>query len=766
MFAVAALAACTSEQTIVAPQNEAIGFDTFVDNSTRANDVTTETIKDFGFGVYASVTNGAGQSGLILTNEEVSYDGAWGYSNTQYWVAGNDYNFTAIAPYTDAKWTYAPKDGKMAQHGVISFNNREAAANQDLVFASAARKVTEAPTSQPEAVKFTFNHMLSRVRFSFANGFQSAGNIELAVSNVHITDAYANGTLAVEDGAPVAAWTNLADKNLDVNFGVVAYDNSAVKYEATAAERIAEGAKLSSEYFYLIPNAEATAYEVTFDVTLFQAGVEIATYPHTVELKCAMNRGVSYDIKTTLTEKNTSNEEIYPIEFTVTAVEEWGAYNDVALEAKTVATAAELVAAIAEGGEIRLTKDINLDEVTTRAAAAGLVVDKDLILDGNGFTVKTTAVRALQFTEGANNVTIKNLTLDAPKSERGFQFQADGHNVVIENVTATSDNYTVYLTATSTNSNVVVKNCDLTGKNTINVWGKDHKVNVENTKITTIDNNTAEGYASVYNNADNTTVYVNGGEVVITGSANDSFGGVVTASGASIIFNGTEGTTTIEGQPFVINYDNGYTYSFSTFAEAVETAKDGETIVLCQDVQIDAPLSVSKKIVFDLNGKNISVGAFTESNGTISAGNTDSFAFWVKNGGDLTITGEGEISTAACDYSIAVWAQGGKVTINGGKFTNAGEGSDLIYASANGHVVINGGEFVACEKQDGVDGTDQAYSVLNLKGDNTGSSITCYGGRYYKFDPANNKSENPAVSFVAPGYESVVDGDYFKVVKL
>ena len=143
----------------------------------------------------------------------------------------------------------------------------------------------------------------------------------------------------------------------------------------------------------------------------------------------------------------------------------------------------------------------------------------------------------------------------------------------------------------------------------------------------------------------------------------------------------------------------------------------------------------------------------------------DSYAFWVKNGGDLTITGEGTVSTAACKYSIAVWAQGGKVTINGGKFTNAGEGSDLIYASANGHVVINGGEFVACKKQAGVDGTLEDYSVLNLKGDNTGSSITCYGGRYFMFDPANNKSENPAVSFVADGYKSVADGDYFKVVK-
>ena len=218
MLAVAAMVACSNEHTLVeAPMSDAIGFDTFVDNSTRANDVDINTIKDFGFGVYASVTNGTGDSGLILTNEEVTYDGAWGYTNTQYWVAGNDYNFAAIAPYTDQKWKYTPANGT-AQNGVIAFNNAEAKANQDLVFATAAREVDVAPTSKPDAVEFAFAHMLSRVRFSFANGFQSAGNIKLAVSNVHITDAYANGTIEVDGGEVAAAWTP-ADKNLDVVFG-------------------------------------------------------------------------------------------------------------------------------------------------------------------------------------------------------------------------------------------------------------------------------------------------------------------------------------------------------------------------------------------------------------------------------------------------------------------------------------------------------------------------------------------------------------------
>lgn len=727
MLAVAAMVACSTEDTLVqAPMSDAIGFDTFVDNSTRANDVDINTIKDFGFNVYASVTNSASESGLILTNEKVTYDGAWSYGNTQYWVAGNTYNFTAFAPAAEAKWKYTPANGT-AQNGEIYFDNAAAAANQDLVFAYANREVTEAYTSTPESVKFTFGHMLSRVRFSFTNGFQSNGNIKLAVSNVHITDAYANGTLEVEDGAPAAAWAP-ANKTLDVVFG-------------DAAATIIEGAKQSTEHFYLIPNAESATYTVTFDVTLYQAGVEIDTYSHEVELTCAMNRGMSYDIKTTLTPENTSDDDsvIYPIEFTVTEVEDWANYSEVALEAKTVATAQELVAAIAEGGEIRLTEDINLDDIVTRAAAAGLVVDKDLILDGNGYTVKTTAVRALQFIEGANNVTIKNLTLDAPNSERGFQFQADGHNVVIENVTATSGNYTVYLTATSTNSNVVVKNCDLTGLNTINVWGKDHKVNVENTKITTIDNSAVEGYASIYNNADNTTVYVNGGEVVITGSANDSFGGVVIASGASIIFNGTEGTTTIAGQPFVINYDNGYTYSFSTLAEAVETAKDGETIVMTQNATITSPVSIYNNITLDLNGKTL----------TAAAEGKEVDAIWVRDTAQVVITGNGTIN-ATFDALFATGTS--KLTIENGTFIGAAE---AVYAQANATVEILGGSFKS---------TEHPEFTLNLKDSaRATASIVVKGGKYFNFNPADNAAEGANTNFVATGYTVEQEGDWYVV---
>lgn len=192
----------------------------------------------------------------------------------------------------------------------------------------------------------------------------------------------------------------------------------------------------------------------------------------------------------------------------------------------------------------------------------------------------------------------------------------------------------------------------------------------------------------------------------------------------------------------------------------------GAKVTLSSDVALTNSLVIDKNVTIDLNGKNLTGGLFTESNGAMTAGQTDSYVFWVKDGATLTIEGEGTIVSQAAKYSMAVWAQGGKVVINGGNFYNNGEGSDLIYASAGGEVVIKGGKFVACEKQAGVSGTQEKRSALNIKGDGTNSSITVYGGTFFHFNPANNKSEGDNTNYVAPGYKSVYDNatGYYTVV--
>lgn len=213
----------------------------------------------------------------------------------------------------------------------------------------------------------------------------------------------------------------------------------------------------------------------------------------------------------------------------------------------------------------------------------------------------------------------------------------------------------------------------------------------------------------------------------------------------------------------------------TTAAQLVDAIAAGKDVTLDANITLDEPIIVepvatrtdaaSVEVEVNLNGKNIDAPLFAESDGTVDpSGNSDSYAFWVKEGGKLTINGNGNVKTQACKYSIAVWAQGGEVVINGGNYENAGEGSDLIYASAGGKVTINGGTFKANEKQANVDGTAEKRSALNLKdADKATSSIVVYGGSFYLFDPANNKSENPAVSFVATGYNVVKVGDWYTV---
>ena len=313
-LAVAALASCSKEHVVVEQPKAAIGFDTFVENSTRANDLV---VGKFDFGVYGLVQKGE-QSALIFNDQEVNADGT--YSPAQYWIAAAQYYFTAIAPMTGRKWSYATTN---AHSGTITFDNSAAAANQDLIFAYNKPEQTPATiTAQPAKVGFTFNHMLSRVRFTFANGFGTGSNITLQVTDVTITDAYATAKLAVTNGTPADEWSNFGG-TLVKNFGQVGGNTLATLTDAGATMSAA------TEHFYLIPANKA--YNVTFTVKLFQAGVELDTYNRTATIPAtAMAKGMSYDIKTTLTAQNTSDDgQLWPIEFTVDAVNNWANYTDV-----------------------------------------------------------------------------------------------------------------------------------------------------------------------------------------------------------------------------------------------------------------------------------------------------------------------------------------------------------------------------------------------------------------------------------------------------
>lgn len=106
---------------------------------------------------------------------------------------------------------------------------------------------------------------------------------------------------------------------------------------------------------------------------------------------------------------------------------------------------------------------------------------------------------------------------------------------------------------------------------------------------------------------------------------------------------------------------------------------------------------------------------------------------------------------------------GSKVTIKSGTYRANGH-SQVIYLQKASKVVIEGGEFTSMNE------TYAQKFTLNLKDDLLKAEgavptdfIEIKGGRFYKYDPSRSESENPAANFVAAGYKSVQDGDYYVV---
>lgn len=207
---------------------------------------------------------------------------------------------------------------------------------------------------------------------------------------------------------------------------------------------------------------------------------------------------------------------------------------------------------------------------------------------------------------------------------------------------------------------------------------------------------------------------------------------------------------------------------YYTVAEAIEAAKSGDTVTLVNDVLLDEGLVINKKVTLSLNGKNISAEGDVEK--LIS----------VNEGADLTIIGEGEV-TAPDGTRTILFVNGGKVTVEGGKYDGGNGGSyDICVYVVSGEAVLNGGEFTTGVDKDnyansviynngtgkitingGYYWTDYAYNgfyyVLNQQNSAAGE-IKVYGGTFKNYNPANG-DDNLKGNFVAWGYVSMANGD-------
>ena len=324
--AVAMLASCSNDETTgKAVKGNAIQFDGFVNKSVKgaANDINNTNFTSFQ--VWGLMSKGE-QTGKPFDGTTVTKSGSeWTYTTPVYWENGYNYSFVAIAPAGFGTFT-APN--KVGQWGSIDFENGEG--TTDLIYDIEDYYVTNAvstTTGCPAAINFTFNHLLSRVKFAFKNGMDDGSTIN--VTGVTITNANTKATATL--GA-TATWA-LAQDNIpgSLAFGNVLLDGQATDFAAPESK--------ATDHKYMIPAiSDGQKYTVTFTVTRHHSGVT-DQYDHEVELPVVeMEQGKSYQVTAELNAQNITggdpddpdNPQLCPIQFTAT-VSDWGGFNETEL---------------------------------------------------------------------------------------------------------------------------------------------------------------------------------------------------------------------------------------------------------------------------------------------------------------------------------------------------------------------------------------------------------------------------------------------------
>ena len=322
-LALAFVASCSNEEVVEMAQKEAISFENaFVNNSTRSvNDpsyTNTKLFKDFK--VYGYVNKSSlWPAGEKVTGSELNKE--WGYTNTQYWINGASYVFHALAPEMAA--TTNTSTGL-----TLNFTNTDG--KSDVLYATAT---ATGAASGNLPVKFDFKHILSKVKFSFENAYNSA-NASIKVKEIKIHNAYKTGTASLSSTG--ISWnTQTGTTESPLNFGI-ATDKEGTEAKEDTDDKFAFGiTRESQEELLIIPGAAAATtegeetkegYKVTFTVELYVGNDMIKSYDHTVYANFTPEASNSYDIKAVIDHTNIDPEDPNgqePILFTVTNITGW-----------------------------------------------------------------------------------------------------------------------------------------------------------------------------------------------------------------------------------------------------------------------------------------------------------------------------------------------------------------------------------------------------------------------------------------------------------
>ena len=412
VLVIAGVVACSKEELVRVQDPAQIAFDgSFVE--TRANasvDPSTTTANIETFNVWGFMDE---PSGKVFVEEEVTKNGGeWSYVNTQYWAPGHNYYFAALANYDNA--VVNTEGANELGLGNLKFTVTDG--SDDLLYSAVGPIAAPAQNATSvDKVKFSFNHMLSKVKFTFTNGFTN----ELATIDVKNIQMKVPATADIDVNV-ADWWTENNWKNYDGS-ATVAFGDACAK-TAIGVSQECDDARI------ILPANNNVVYTVTFDVALYQGDVVAYEGTKTVEIKgVALEIGKSYNFTAELNASNITEDgsELLPIEFDVIEVKDWveagaqtgvieGPVEDLTLMANAEATetinltgnldgAGHTISA-KEGVDYVIANTARLIEATAPATISNLVIDgKDNVYNGFG-------IRGI-YTIGTGDITVQNVKI-------------------------------------------------------------------------------------------------------------------------------------------------------------------------------------------------------------------------------------------------------------------------------------------------------------------------------------------------------------------
>lgn len=223
-------------------------------------------------------------------------------------------------------------------------------------------------------------------------------------------------------------------------------------------------------------------------------------------------------------------------------------------------------------------------------------------------------------------------------------------------------------------------------------------------------------------------------------------------------------------------------------SEAAAAIRAGGSVYLTEDFKFSETsyATMTKTLDLNLGGHKLSsagggsnkdavvVGSGAEvsiSNGTIDPptdaldnGFSTTIVVMSANGGKLTLN---DVTVVGNMYPVELRSANAdsEIVINSGTYAFTEKWTDeqyrdqvvAVYASGAGKITINGGTF-------GMKGVYSEF-LLNVmdsqRKTDVRDNIEVRGGKFYNFDPSNNRAEGPGTNFVADGYTvvSYSDGD-------